>query len=501
MKIHFQQAEFSSDGFDLIVVPRFEVPEGAKGKSVSSIRGIPTALAKALTKRITDSQFSGKAQQRCALDVDNGAYRIVLLGLGKPCGDAVTPALRRIGASLWGEATSVGARSVAVVFESGGAPVSSKESTALLEAFLGASYRFSRYQSFPEKKGVEPNQITLFGLAALPAKDVAAIQSLVRAVASARDLVNTPPNDCHPKHLADYCRNLAKGGSLKCQVRDRAALEKMGAQTLLAVAKGSEQPPFLITLSTPKPRGEAPVIALVGKGVTFDSGGLSIKPADSMMEMKADMSGAAAVIGAMEALASKKLPVEIRAYIPTVENMINGEATRPGDVVTSLSGQTVEILNTDAEGRLILCDALALAEREGADIIIDVATLTGACVVALGTKYAGLFSDDEGLCESILAAAQLSGELFWRLPLATEYDDLLKSSIADMKNIGNRWGGAITAALFLKKFVKKARWAHLDIAGPAFDESGGGSTPKGGAGFGVRTLVRAVEALACSTEA
>lgn len=499
MKILFQQAEFSPDGFDLVVVPRFEAGEGTKGKGLSAFPGVPAPLAKALARRIADSDFSGKAQQRCALDVDNGAYRIVFLGLGKRSGDAVTPALRRIGASVWGEATSMGARSVAVVFESGGAPVSSNESSALLEAFLGASYRFSRYQSSPEKKGLEPNQITFFGLSPLPSKEVTAIQSLVRAVASARDLVNTPPNDCNPQHLADFCRNLAKGGSLKCQVRDRTALEKMGAHALLAVAKGSDQPSFLITLSTPKPRPKAPVIALVGKGVTFDSGGLSIKPADSMMEMKADMSGAAAVIGAMEALASKKLPVELRAYIPTVENMINGKATRPGDVVTSLSGQTVEILNTDAEGRLILCDAITLAEREGADIIIDVATLTGACIVALGTRYAGLFSDDEALCEAILAAAQQSGEPFWRLPLATEYDDLLKSSIADMKNIGNRWGGAITAALFLKRFVKKARWAHLDIAGPAFDETGGGSTPKGGAGFAVRTLVRAVEALANST--
>lgn len=501
MKIFFQQADFSPDGFDLVVIPRFEAGDGAKSKGISSFPGVPNSLAKALAKRVADSNFFGKAQQRCVLDVDNGAYRIVLLGLGKPLGDAVTPALRRIGASLWEEATSIGARSVALVFESGGAPVSAKESTALLESFLGASYRFTRYQSAPEKRKVEPHQIALFGLAPLPAKEVGAIQSLVHAVSSARDLVNTPPNDCHPKHLADYCRNLAKGGSLKYQVRDRVALEKLGAYALLAVAKGSEQPPYLITLSTPKPRHKAPVIALIGKGVTFDSGGLSIKPADSMMEMKADMSGAAAVIGAMEALSSKKLSVELRAYIPTVENMINGKATRPGDVVTSLSGQTVEILNTDAEGRLILCDAIALAEREGADIIIDVATLTGACIVALGTRYAGLFSDDEELCEAILTAARSSGEPFWRLPLATEYDDLLKSSIADMKNIGNRWGGAITAALFLKRFVKKARWAHLDIAGPAFDESGGGSTPKGGAGFAVRTLVRAVESLASLTSA
>jgi leucyl aminopeptidase len=208
------------------------------------------------------------------------------------------------------------------------------------------------------------------------------------------------------------------------------------------------------------------------------------------------MSGAAAVIGAMEALAGKKLAIEVRAYLPAVENMINGSATRPGDVVKTLSGKTVEILNTDAEGRLILCDAIALAEREGADIIIDVATLTGACVVALGTKYAGLFSDDDELSQTILAAARDSGELFWRLPLAMEYNDLLKSPIADMKNIGNQWGGAITAALFLKRFVKKARWAHLDLAGPAFDESGGGTTPKGGAGFCVKTLVRTVEALA-----
>ncbi len=496
MKVTFHGDRIAPHGFTLVIIPRFEGEA-----SVGRINPVfPSWLSKphrdALKRRVESTDFAGKAGQRCALDLDNGSQRIVLLGLGKAPGDAIASALRRVGAAVWKECADLQAKSVAIWFDSGGAPVAKSESSALIEEFFGARYRFTRYQSGKQKGLFEPQKIAIWGLPSLSAKELSTLQSLQDAVFIARDLVNMPPNDCHPSYLVDVCRNLARRTSLSCRVLDGKKLERLGADALLAVGKGSEQPPFLITLSTPKSARKVPIVALVGKGVTFDSGGLSIKTAASMMEMKADMSGAAAVIGAMKALAEKKLAIEVRAYLPAVENMINGSATRPGDVVKTLSGKTVEILNTDAEGRLILCDAIALAEREGADIIIDVATLTGACVVALGTKYAGLFSDDDGLSQTILAAARDSGELFWRLPLAMEYNDLLKSPIADMKNIGNQWGGAITAALFLKRFVKKARWAHLDIAGPAFDESGGGTIPKGGAGFCVKTLVRTVEALA-----
>jgi leucyl aminopeptidase len=498
MKIHFASGEATTESFplhrfNLVVVPRFQ--EEIKGKVPELVKWLPRTHAIALSNRISDTEFSGKAGQRCALDFENGAFRILLVGLGTAPGDAVNRALRQVGAAMSAEISSLKPSSVAVLFESVGSPVGEQETISLLEAFFGASYRFSKYQTGEASKYISPKKVTLRGFAPISETEIRQLQSLTKAVSSARDLINMPPNDCTPSYLANFSEEIAKKGGLKCRILDRKKLEQMGSHTLLSVAKGSEQPPFLITLKTPSPAKKGLVVALVGKGVTFDSGGLSLKTGAAMMEMKADMSGAAAVIGAMTALAERSLPIEVRAYIPTVENMVNGKATRPGDVVKSLDGQTVEILNTDAEGRLILCDAITLAEREGADVIIDVATLTGACVVALGTKYAGLFSDDEELCHTILDAARRSGELFWRLPLATEYDELLKSSVADVKNIGNQWGGAITAALFLKRFVKKARWAHLDIAGPAFDESGGGSTPKGGAGFAVKTLVRAVEIL------
>lgn len=503
MKIQFTSGEaslesFCAPQFNLVVVPRFQ--ENIKGRVPEPVKWLPRSHATALSSRISDTEFSGKAGQKCTLDLENGAFRILLLGLGTAPGDAVNRALRQVGAAMSAEISSLRPSSVGVLFELSGSPVGEQETVSFLEAFFGASYQFLQYQTGEVPKLTQPKKVTLHGFAPISATEIRHLQSLTKAVYSARDLINMPPNDCTPSYLASFSAGVAKKGGLKCRIFDRKKLEKMGSNTLLSVAKGSEQPPFLITLSTPAPARKGLVIALVGKGVTFDSGGLSLKTGAAMMEMKADMSGAAAVIGAMTALSERTLPFEVRAYIPTVENMVNGKATRPGDVVKSLDGQTVEILNTDAEGRLILCDAITLAEREGADIIIDVATLTGACVVALGTKYAGLFSDDDELCHTILDAARRSGELFWRLPLAAEYDELLKSSVADMKNIGNQWGGAITAALFLKRFVKKARWAHLDIAGPAFDESGGGSTPKGGAGFGVKTLVRAVELLASTSQ-
>jgi leucyl aminopeptidase len=247
-----------------------------------------------------------------------------------------------------------------------------------------------------------------------------------------------------------------------------------------------------------KPKKKASkVVSLVGKGVTFDSGGLSIKPAGSMEDMKMDMGGAAAVLGAMHALAVISPKVEVRGYIPTTENMINGKATRPGDVVRAMSGKSIEILNTDAEGRLILADALNLAEKDGSDIIVDLATLTGACMVALGNDYAGLFSDDDKLVDSLMKASALAGERLWRLPLAPEYKKLIESPIADIKNTGGRYGGAITGALFLQHFVSnpKTKWAHLDIAGPAYADGDAGHIRKGGVGFGVRTLINFVRGL------
>lgn len=259
---------------------------------------------------------------------------------------------------------------------------------------------------------------------------------------------------------------------------------------LLAVNKGSEQPPTFAILDY-KPKGKAKkTVALVGKGVTFDSGGISLKPAQGMDEMKSDMSGAAVVIAAVEAAASLGLPLRVVGLVPATDNMPGGSAQKPGDVITTMSGITVEVGNTDAEGRLILADALSYAKKEyNPDVIIDLATLTGACIVALGNSVAGLFSNDEKLAESIFEAGQSSGEKVWRLPLWDEYDELIKSDVADVHNTGGRGAGTITAAKFLEKFIDgHKRWAHIDIAGPAFLAKGGSKTP-GATGFGVRLLL------------
>lgn len=361
---------------------------------------------------------------------------------------------------------------------------------ALIEGVKLGEYRFDRYKASGEERARSLRRLVLFGEVHLEQKTVQDALVISEATALARDLVNTPARDCTPTALVQTARQIARTHKLKFELFDRSRLERMGAHLLLGVAAGSDEPPYLIKL-TYRPKGRARrCVSLVGKGVTFDSGGLSIKPATGMESMKVDMSGAAAVLATMQAVAELEPRAEVRAYIPTTENMISGRATRPGDVITGMRGKSVEILNTDAEGRLILADALTLAERDRCDEIIDLATLTGACVVALGGEYAGLFSSSDELANSLATAAENAGERLWRMPLAPEYRELIKSSVADIKNTGGRAGGAITAALFLKEFVEKTPWAHLDIAGPASSERDQGFIKRGGVGFGVRTLCR-----------
>ncbi len=294
--------------------------------------------------------------------------------------------------------------------------------------------------------------------------------AIANGVQLAKELGNLPPNVCTPTYLAEQARELShKHRALKVKIIDRAAMEKLGMGALLAVARGSDQPPKLILMEYRGVNRTGKPMALVGKGVTFDSGGISIKPAANMDEMKFDMCGAASVLGAMSAAAELKLPLHLIGAIPATENLPSGSATRPADIVTSLSGQTVEILNTDAEGRLILCDAISYVEKQYAPaILIDIATLTGACVIALGNHATGLFSNHDPLAEALLAAARMSGDQAWRLPLWEEYQSQLDSPFADMANVGGREGGAITAACFLSRFAGKLHWAHLDIAGTAW---------------------------------
>jgi leucyl aminopeptidase len=342
-------------------------------------------------------------------------------------------------------------------------------------------YRHTKPSALPKSKlvtlvvaVVEPKVRSAKSRAAHQTALVAAEQGVRRGLAIAhgvtlaREWANRPGNHCTPSDLAAEARRLAKSHDLKVEVLDRAAIHKLGMGAFLAVAQGSDEPPMFIVLQYHgAPKKQAPLV-LVGKGITFDTGGISIKPAGEMDEMKFDMGGAASVLGTFRAVAELAPKINLVGLIPTCENMPSGRAIKPGDVVTSMAGKTIEILNTDAEGRLILCDALAYAERFAPLAVVDIATLTGACVVALGHHHSGLFSPDEPLAQSLLAAGQAALDTAWRLPLDEEYDKALDSNFADMANVGPRPGGAITAAMFLKRFTAKYRWAHLDIAGTAW---------------------------------
>jgi leucyl aminopeptidase len=291
--------------------------------------------------------------------------------------------------------------------------------------------------------------------------------AIANGVAIAKDLGNLPGNLCTPSYLADQARQLAKDHGLGVDVLDRADMEKLGMNTLLSVARGSIEPPKFIVLRHAG-GGSAKPIVLIGKGITFDSGGISLKPGPEMDEMKYDMCGAASVLGTLKAAAQMKLPLNVIGVIPSTENMPGGSATKPGDVITSMSGQTVEILNTDAEGRLILCDALTYVERFDPDCVVDIATLTGACVIALGHVTSGLLANNDGIARELLDAGHEAHDRAWQLPLWDDYQEQLKSNFADMANIGGRPAGTITAACFLARFAEKLTWAHLDIAGTAW---------------------------------
>ena len=314
-------------------------------------------------------------------------------------------------------------------------------------------------------------------------------QILCQGVRLARDLVSQPGNVVTPGYLAQTALDLAQRHGLDCRVYEQDELEQLGMNALVGVGKGSAEPPRLIVLRHHGGGARERPVVLVGKGITFDSGGISIKPGAGMEEMKTDMAGSAAVLGTMEAAARLKLPLNLIGIIPTAENMLDGKAFKPGDVLTSLSGTTIEITNTDAEGRLILCDALHFALQFKPATMVDLATLTGACVVALGHEASAAIGNDQRLIDALKRAGEECGERLWQLPLWEEYGEAMKSDIADLKNAGSRDGGSITAAWFLKQFVGETRWAHLDIAGTAWSDKARPYSPKGATGVGVRLLI------------
>jgi leucyl aminopeptidase len=402
---------------------------------------------------------------------DAGAERVLLVGLGpeaefgdKQYRDAIAAAVRALNAT-GAEAASLHLTELPVGRRDAAWKVAHAVSVA-----RDSGYRFTQMKS----KSEDGPSLRRLALSVDRSAHKSAATGLEQGLAVAhgmslaKDLGNLPPNVCTPAYLASQARELAKRYRMKVTVLERADMERLGMHTLLSVAQGSAQPPKFITLEYHGGPRKVKPVALVGKGVTFDTGGISLKPAAEMDEMKFDMCGAASVLGTLKAVGEMRLPVNVVGAIPTTENMPGGRATRPGDIVKSLSGQTVEILNTDAEGRLILCDALTYIERFQPAAVIDIATLTGACVIALGHVATGLFANDDALAREVAAAGETAYDRVWHLPLWDDYQEQLKSNFADFANIGGRPAGAVTAACFLARFTKKYKWAHLDIAGTAW---------------------------------
>ncbi len=420
--------------------------------------------------------LSGKIGQTLLLYNVPGTLcdRVLLIG----CGKEKELNLTRLGeissraARLLNDTASTEAVSYLTELPVKGADTPSKVRRAV-EASEAALYRFDELKSKQDKNKKPLKKLTL----AVPSRrdlaasdEALAIGAAVAAgVKLAKDLANRPANICTPAHLAEQARTLAKGQrKLKVNILEESDMDKLGMGALLSVSRGSRQPAKLIVLEyRGGPKNDRPVV-LVGKGVTFDSGGISLKPGAAMDEMKYDMSGAASVLGTFKAVVESRLPVNLVGLIPATENLPDGQASKPGDIVTSMSGQTIEILNTDAEGRLILCDALTYAERYEPSAVIDIATLTGACIIALGRHPSGLLGNNQSLVNELLRAGKDSGDRAWELPLWDDYQEQLDSNFADMANIGGKDAGTITAACFLSRFTKSYRWAHLDIAGTAW---------------------------------
>jgi len=368
---------------------------------------------------------------------------------------------------------------------------------ALMEGACLANHIYDRFKTDPKKN---PLQTIYFRTSPGVAEAFSAlpetVQTVCEAACLAREWVSDPSNEKTPALLAAAVKKRAQSAGLRVEVQEKETLKKNKMGALLAVAAGSENPPAMVLLDY-APKNPEKTVALVGKGITFDTGGYNLKPSNSLDGMKADMAGAAAVAGALLAAARLKPKIRVVAALPMVENMVSGAATRPGDIVSAYTGKTVEIGNTDAEGRLVLADAMAyVIDRYRPDMILDMATLTGACLVALGEKIAGVFSRDDRLAEVVLAAGEETHERCWRLPLPDDYKELLESKFADIRNIGSsRWGGAIAAALFLSEFVGETPWVHIDIAGPAYTKKGGDYCGPGGTGFGVRLLWEVLDRL------
>jgi len=430
--------------------------------------GLDKPLAELLAAALKEGDFELKAGKTLYAHRVAGvkAQRVAFVASG----DDSVKAIRKALVAGLGLFKGGGSKQLAVAVAGGGelgAPHGEALTGAVGEAVY--LYRDTKPSALPASKLQAVSLVCTKPEAVAVAEGLKRGQAIADGATLARECANRPGNHCTPTYLAEQARKLGKAHGLKVEVLDRKDCEKLGMGSFLSVAQGSDEPPrFIVARWQGAGKTDAPVV-LVGKGITFDTGGISIKPSAGMDEMKFDMGGAASVLGTLHAVAQLRARVNLIGIIPTCENMPSGRAIKPGDVVTSMSGQTIEILNTDAEGRLILCDALTYAERFKPAVVVDIATLTGACVVALGHHRSGLFSADDALAAELLAAGEQALDPAWRMPLDEEYGEELKSNFADMANVGSRDGGAILAAMFLKRFTAKLRWAHLDIAGTAWN--------------------------------
>ena len=496
MKVSFAGTTIPSEGALALGVAK----GGKLGATLGPLGSSVDKKSKGAVRRAIKAagRFEGDKGQSVEILAPTGTRlsRLILVGLGKP-EDFDTRAAEVLGANVARRVSATGDTKVAIALD---ATKGFKIDEDKLSARVGfgarlGSYRFDRYRT-KEKPDKKPSlkQLTVLCEANVAAqKRFAILDKLADSVSFARDLVTEPPNVLFPKSLADQAETLTKLG-VKVEVLNLAKLQKLGMGSLIGVAQGSTHEPYVVVMQWNGGKAGAAPVAFIGKGVTFDSGGLSLKPASGMEEMKFDMAGSAAVIGTMRALAARKARVNAVGVVGLVENMPSANAQRPGDVVTSMSGQTIEVLNTDAEGRLVLADVLWYAkERFKPVFMVDLATLTGAIIVALGHNQAGLFSNNDELATRLVAAGDTEGEKLWRMPLGDDYDKDIDSDIADMKNIGTGGkAGSIIGAQFLQRFVGETAWAHLDIAGTAWLHKDNPTVPKGATGYGVRLLNRLV---------
>jgi leucyl aminopeptidase len=459
-----------------------------------TLLALEDALGGGLLSHLKSSDFDGKLDQ--LIDVPTfgriKARRLLVAGLG-PKGELDIARVRSVVASAVRAAQSSTTKSAALVL-----PEGLPSLRAVGEGIVLGAYKFSRYFTGERKPKAELAKVSVLATGKISAEQKKQLEQGVaigHAVGIARDAVNEPPNELYPETLAQIAQRIGKEHGFKVKVLDKKGILAAGMHLHYAVGQGSTNEPRFVHLSY-VPKKKKKKVVFVGKGLTFDSGGLCIKPAAGMGEMKSDMGGAAAVLGLMAAVGVIKPDIELHMLVGAAENMPDGSAYRPADIFPSLDGKTVEIINTDAEGRLVLADALAYAVNLKPDIIVDAATLTGAALVALGKTCSAYYATDDKLAATLEASAREAGELFWRMPLLEELGEQLKSDVADLKHTGDRWGGSITAALFLREFVGKVPWVHCDIAGPVLAERARGVYPKGGTGHAVLTFLGFVERLA-----